>query len=78
MRSEGVKPNVIDVDPFGSPAAFVDRAVQSVAEGGMLLITATDLAVLCGQVPEKSYALYGSFSIKAPFMHENALRLVQS
>ena len=34
----------IDLDPFGSPAHLLDAAVQSVADGGLLLITATDMA----------------------------------
>ncbi|XP_063713673.1 tRNA (guanine(26)-N(2))-dimethyltransferase-like [Symsagittifera roscoffensis] len=76
LVSEGTRPNVVDVDPFGSPAIFIDTAVRMVSEGGLLLVTATDLAVLCGQVPEKSYSLYGSLSVKTPCMHENALRIL--
>ena len=38
--------DVVDLDPYGSPTPFLDGAVQSVAEGGLLCVTATDLAVL--------------------------------
>ncbi|XP_075246276.1 tRNA (guanine(26)-N(2))-dimethyltransferase-like isoform X2 [Convolutriloba macropyga] len=76
LISEGIKVNVVDVDPFGSPAIFIDSAVSKVSEGGLLLVTATDLAVLCGQVPEKCYSLYGSLPVKTPCMHENALRIL--
>ena len=34
----------VDLDPYGSPSQFLDTAVQAVAEGGLLLVTATDMA----------------------------------
>ena len=34
----------IDLDPFGTPAHLFDAAVQSVSDGGLLLVTATDMA----------------------------------
>lgn len=46
----------VDLDPYGSPSAFLDSAVQSVADGGMLLCTATDMAVLCGGNGEVCYS----------------------
>ncbi|KAG1366755.1 tRNA (guanine(26)-N(2))-dimethyltransferase [Cocos nucifera] len=39
--------DVVDLDPYGSPSVFLDSAVQTVADGGLLMCTATDLAVLC-------------------------------
>ena len=36
--------DVVDLDPYGSPSHFLDSAVQSVAEGGLLMVTATDMA----------------------------------
>ncbi|CAL5369765.1 unnamed protein product [Camellia sinensis] len=38
----------VDLDPYGSPSVFLDSAVQSVVDGGILMCTATDMAVLCG------------------------------
>merc|ERR1712226_1540170 len=76
LYADGIKVHVVDIDPFGSPAIFIDSAVSKVAEGGLLLVTATDLSVLCGQVPEKCYSLYGSLPVKTPCMHENALRIL--
>ncbi len=35
---------VVDLDPYGSPTQFLDSAVQAVAEGGLLCVTATDMA----------------------------------
>uniref|UniRef100_A0A7N0SWX4 tRNA (guanine(26)-N(2))-dimethyltransferase n=1 Tax=Kalanchoe fedtschenkoi TaxID=63787 RepID=A0A7N0SWX4_KALFE len=40
--------DMVDLDPYGSPSVFLDSAVQSVVDGGMLMCTATDMAVLCG------------------------------
>lgn len=48
----------VDLDPYGSPSVFLDSAVQSVTDGGMLMCTATDLAVLCGGTAEVCYSKY--------------------
>lgn len=34
----------VDLDPYGSPSQFLDSTVQAVSEGGLMLITATDMA----------------------------------
>lgn len=39
--------DVVDLDPYGSPCTLLDSAVSCVSEGGLLLCTATDMAVLC-------------------------------
>lgn len=44
--------DAVDLDPYGTPAPLLDSAVQAVAEGGLLLVTATDMAVLCGNSGE--------------------------
>ena len=36
--------DAVDLDPYGTPCQFLDGAVQAVSEGGLLLITATDMA----------------------------------
>ncbi|KAJ2378784.1 RNA methyltransferase tRNA(m5U54)methyltransferase, partial [Coemansia sp. RSA 2603] len=36
--------DVVDLDPYGTAAPFVDGAVQAVKNGGLLLVTCTDLA----------------------------------
>ncbi|XP_046441270.1 tRNA (guanine(26)-N(2))-dimethyltransferase-like [Daphnia pulex] len=66
----------VDIDPYGSPSPFVDAAVQCVADGGLLMVTATDMAILCGNVPETCYAKYASVSIKTKACHEMALRII--
>jgi tRNA (guanine26-N2/guanine27-N2)-dimethyltransferase len=44
--------DVVDLDPYGSAAPFLDAAVQAVQDGGLLAVTCTDLAVLCGNHSE--------------------------
>ncbi|XP_077117980.1 tRNA (guanine(26)-N(2))-dimethyltransferase isoform X3 [Ranitomeya variabilis] len=68
--------DVIDLDPYGSPAMFLDAAVQSVGEGGLLCVTCTDMAVLAGNSGETCYGKYGSMSLKSRFCHEMALRIL--
>ncbi|KAK3876141.1 hypothetical protein Pcinc_019049 [Petrolisthes cinctipes] len=68
--------HAIDLDPYGSPHIFLDGAVQSVVDGGILLITCTDMAVLCGNSPETCYGKYGALSCKGRACHEMALRIV--
>lgn len=69
--------HVIDLDPYGTVAPFVDSAINSVKNGGLLLITCTDLGVLAGNgYPEKCFALYGGSNVWGDATHESALRLV--
>lgn len=68
--------DVIDLDPYGSPAPFLDAAVQAVKDGGLLCVTCTDTAVLCGNAGETCYAKYGAMSLKGKFCHEMALRVI--
>ena len=49
------KYDVVDLDPYGSPMDFLDGAVQAVSEGGLLAVTATDMAVLCGPHSDVCY-----------------------
>lgn len=75
--SQAHKYDVIDLDPYGTAAPFLDAAVQAVREGGMLCVTCTDSAVWAGHsYPEKTYALYGGIPMKSFCAHEAGLRLV--
>ncbi|XP_034043248.1 tRNA (guanine(26)-N(2))-dimethyltransferase isoform X2 [Thalassophryne amazonica] len=76
MRKKTDRYDVIDLDPYGSPASFVDAAVQAVSEGGLLCVTCTDMAVMAGNSGETCYSKYGSISIKAKYCHEMALRII--
>ncbi|KAF5735612.1 hypothetical protein HS088_TW15G01121 [Tripterygium wilfordii] len=68
--------DVVDLDPYGSPSVFLDSAVQSVVDGGLLMCTATDMAVLCGGNGEVCYSKYGSYALRGKYCHEMALRIL--
>ncbi|XP_037523492.2 tRNA (guanine(26)-N(2))-dimethyltransferase [Rhipicephalus sanguineus] len=68
--------DVIDLDPYGSPAPFLDAAVQAVQDRGLLLVTCTDMAILCGNSSDTCRAKYGAVSLKTKCCHEMALRII--
>eukprot|EP00735_Rhodelphis_limneticus_P001101 TRINITY_DN1165_c0_g1::TRINITY_DN1165_c0_g1_i1::g.17223::m.17223 TRINITY_DN1165_c0_g1::TRINITY_DN1165_c0_g1_i1::g.17223 ORF type:complete len:685 (+),score=131.30,sp/Q9LFU5/TRM1_ARATH/40.10/2e-133,TRM/PF02005.11/1.6e-118,zf-CCCH/PF00642.19/0.0046,MTS/PF05175.9/0.24 TRINITY_DN1165_c0_g1_i1:23-2056(+) len=68
--------DIVDLDPYGSASMFLDSAVQCVADGGLLCVTCTDMAVLCGNHPEVSFAKYGGTALKGESCHEFGLRLL--
>lgn len=68
--------DAVDLDPYGCPSMYLDGAVQCISDGGILLVTATDMAVLAGNVPETCYYKYGAISIKSKSCHEIALRIL--
>ncbi|XP_039139733.1 probable tRNA (guanine(26)-N(2))-dimethyltransferase 1 [Dioscorea cayenensis subsp. rotundata] len=76
MLSHQKEFDAVDLDPYGSPSVFLDSAVQSVADGGLLMCTATDMAVLCGGNGEVCYSKYGSYPLKGKYCHEMALRIL--
>lgn len=69
--------DMVDLDPYGTAAPFVDAAIGAIADGGLLAVTCTDLAVLAGSnYPEKCFSNYGGVCVNAEYSHEVALRLV--
>ncbi|KAH8433594.1 tRNA (guanine26-N2)-dimethyltransferase [Aspergillus melleus] len=69
--------DVIDLDPYGTAAPFMDAAVQGVKDGGLLCVTCTDAGVWASNgYPEKSFALYGGVPSKGSHSHEAGLRLI--
>lgn len=67
--------HVVDLDPYGCPTQFLDSAVQCASDGGLLMITCTDMAVLAGNTPETCRTKYGAISLKHRACHEAALRI---
>ena len=45
-RAEGSRVDVVDLDPYGTAAPFIDAAVQSVNDSALFCVTCTDLSVL--------------------------------
>ncbi|MFO7872644.1 MAG: tRNA (guanine(10)-N(2))-dimethyltransferase [Candidatus Undinarchaeales archaeon] len=85
IETERVKANVIlnrayfdlvDIDPFGSPAPFLQAASKSVKSKGMLGITATDATALCGVYPKVCLRNYGAVPLRTEYCHEIAMRIL--
>src|SRR6266849_293579 len=70
--------SIVDLDPFGSPSAYLDCLLRSVNKGGMVSITATDTAVLCGVHPQVCMRKYYGKPINNHYARETALRLIVS
>ncbi len=66
----------IDIDPFGSPMPFVDSALRALRNGGLLALTATDLAPLCGVHPKACIRKYGGKPLRTEYCHELSIRLL--
>ena len=66
----------IDIDPFGSPAYFIDSAIRSVYNNGIIACTATDTATLCGIYPDVCFRRYGAKPFHSYVMHEIGLRIL--
>jgi tRNA (guanine26-N2/guanine27-N2)-dimethyltransferase len=68
--------DAVVVDPFGTPAPYVQGALSAAAEGGVVSITATDTATLCGVYPSVAFRRYGANVKKSEFAHEAAIRVL--
>lgn len=69
--------DVIDLDPYGTAAPFLDSALQAIKDGGLLCVTCTDAGVWASNgYPEKAFALYGGTPLKGSHSHEGGLRLI--
>jgi len=66
----------IDVDPFGSPVPYLDVALRALRNGGLLALTATDMAPLCGIHPKACVRKYGGKPLRTEYCHELAVRLL--
>lgn len=63
-------------DPYGTPAMFLDSAVQAVTDGGLLAVTATDMPVLAGHHMEACWGKYTSQPVRGKFCQEEAVRIL--
>ena len=72
----GERGAAVDVDPFGSPAPYLDCALRALEYGGMLAVTATDLQVLGGLHDAACRRIYGGVPLWTVYGAETAVRLV--
>jgi tRNA (guanine26-N2/guanine27-N2)-dimethyltransferase len=68
--------DAVDIDPFGTPAPYVQGALAAADEGAIVSMTATDTATLCGVFPSVAARRYGARTIKGEFAHEAAIRML--
>lgn len=82
MGSTDEKFHIVDLNPYGTAAPFIDSAIQCLEDDGMLLVTCTDAGVLAGSgYPEKCFALYGGNNFGNAYVngesnHEVGIRLI--
>jgi tRNA (guanine26-N2/guanine27-N2)-dimethyltransferase len=75
---EGERFGIVDLDPFGTPAKHIDCVLRAVLDGGLISITATDTAVLCGVYPEVCLRRYYGRPLNNSYGNETAIRLLLS
>jgi tRNA (guanine26-N2/guanine27-N2)-dimethyltransferase len=69
--------DVIDLDPYGTAAPFIDAAIQAINDEGLLCVTCTDSAIFASHgYLEKTYSQYGGLPLKGEPCHEGGLRLI--
>ena len=73
---KGNRGSVVDIDPFGSPAAYFDCGIRATMHGGILSTAATDLQVLNGLFQGACKRKYGGVPIRVEYGNEMAIRLI--
>jgi len=66
----------IDIDPFGSPVYFIDSAMRSICNDGIIACTATDTATLCGTYPKVCLRRYSAVPFHSIVMKEIGIRIL--
>lgn len=71
------KPNLINIDPFGTPNLYIDAAFKAIQKkSGMVCITATDTAVLFGIRPHVCIRKYMSKPLHVEYTKEIGARIL--
>ena len=73
---KGERGSIVDIDPFGSPAAFFDCGIRATMHGGIFSTAATDLQVLNGLFQGACKRKYGGIPVRTEYGNEIAIRLV--
>ena len=72
----GARFDYIDLDPFGTPAPFIEAALASLTPSAVLAVTATDMPVLTGVARGVSERRYGGRPIRGAQGPEGGLRIL--
>ena len=78
MAYENERVDYIDLDPFGSPAPYLDSFLRALRRGGIIGVTATDEPPLFGIYPRKLLRYYGIWGRKLPSCKEFGIRALIS
>jgi len=70
--------DVIDVDPFGTPAPLVHDVLKVSKRDTLLMVTATDTATLCGAESDACLKIYASKPMHNELCHEAGTRILLS
>jgi len=73
---KGERGSIVDIDPFGSPAAYFDCGIRATMHGGILSTAATDLQVLNGLFQSACKRKYGGVPVRTEYGNEIAIRLI--
>lgn len=76
FSKKGERGTIVDIDPFGSPAKYIDCGIRATMHGGILSTTATDLQVLHGLFKDACKRRYGGIPVKTEYSNEIAIRLI--
>jgi tRNA (guanine26-N2/guanine27-N2)-dimethyltransferase len=76
ILSGGKKYDFVDIDPFGSPAKFVENAGPCLKPGSLLGVTATDTGALSGKFEEACMRRYGVSVTATDFPKELGVRVM--
>ncbi|MGP8330190.1 MAG: tRNA (guanine(10)-N(2))-dimethyltransferase [Methanosarcinaceae archaeon] len=66
--------NIVDLDPFGTPAPFLDSAARSAVD--LLEVTATDTAPLCGAHLNSGIRKYAAVPLNNEYHSEMGVRIL--
>ena len=76
LRQVNERFDIVDLDPFGSPAPFFEPCLKATQDDGILAATATDMGPLSGARPAACFRKYGVHSIRAECEKEIAVRIL--
>jgi tRNA (guanine26-N2/guanine27-N2)-dimethyltransferase len=76
LAEKDVRFDIVDVDPFGTPAPFVESALLTLRHRGLLMLTATDLAPLFGIKPSSCMRKYFAKPMLSEFSKEIGARIL--
>lgn len=76
FSKRGSRGAIVDIDPFGSPAKYIDCGLRATIHKGLLSVSATDLQVLHGIFKDACKKKYHGVPVKTTYSNEISIRLI--